>query len=73
MNPPKASVKNGGRPAFALLKSLGTLDRPTPGSTDPEEVEQRMEIERRENESDLSESDLLASLGGYGLGRGKRK
>jgi hypothetical protein len=66
-------VKTDGRLALALLKSLGTLDRPTPGSTDPEEIAQRMKIERRETEAELNESDFIASLGGLGTGRTKKK
>ena len=68
LNTLAARIKTDGRLAFSLLKSLGTLDRPTPGSTDPEEVSQCMEIERREKENKLRENDLFASLGSLGLG-----
>jgi hypothetical protein len=62
------SVKTDGRLAFALLKSLGAMDRPTPGSTDPEEISQQMEIERRKKESILEAESFLSSIGGLGLG-----
>ena len=67
------SVKSDGRLAFALLKSLGTLDRPTPGSTDPDEVAQRMKIEQRESESESEESDFLSVTGGFGIPKPRKK
>ena len=64
-------ARSGARLAFALLKALGTLEKPTPGSTDPEEIEQRMQIEKRQKEAKLMDDDFLASIGGLRLGRKK--
>jgi transcriptional regulator with XRE-family HTH domain len=58
------AVRSDARLAFAVLKELGGLDRPTPGSTDPEEVEQVMEIEQRKAEERLGEQLFWASIGG---------
>jgi hypothetical protein len=52
------------RLAFSMLKALGTLDRTTPGSTNPEEVEQVMELERQKAEEKLGEQMFFASIGG---------
>src|SRR5205823_5410865 len=62
------AVRTDPRIALTILKSLGTLDRPTPGSTDPEEVEQRMDLARQKAEADLGQQAFFASLGSIGLG-----
>ena len=60
------AVKTDGRLAFSVLKSMGVLETPTPGSMDPEEVAQRLEIEKREKESKLKDDEFFASIGGLG-------
>jgi alpha-beta hydrolase superfamily lysophospholipase len=57
------AIKSDARLAFAVLKALGGLDRPTPGSTNPEEVEQVMEIEQRKAEEKLGEELYWSSIG----------
>jgi hypothetical protein len=57
------ALKSDPRLAFSLLKALGSLDRPTPGSTNPTEVAQLMEIDRLKAESDLGEKLFWASIG----------
>jgi hypothetical protein len=44
-------------------RALGALDRPTPGSTNPAEVEQLMEIDRFKAEEKLGEQLFWASIG----------
>jgi hypothetical protein len=61
-----AAVKTDARIALTVLKSLGMLDRPTPGSTDPEEIEQLQKLEKKRAEEKLAEEMLLHSLGGLG-------
>ena len=49
--------------ALAIVKSLGMLDRPTPGSTDPEEIEEQMEAEQRRSATARGEAMFYASIG----------
>jgi hypothetical protein len=58
------AVKTDPKVALAVLKALGTLEPPKPGSTDPEEVLQRMEVERRDKEEKMAEERYFSSLGG---------
>jgi transposase-like protein len=60
-----ARVKTDGRLAFSLLKSLGTLDRPTPGSTDPEEIEVQRQLEAQRAQEKLGQELFFASLGSF--------
>jgi hypothetical protein len=57
------AAKHDARIALSLLKSLGALERPTPGSTDPTEVRQRIEIDRQKADAQLGEELLFASIG----------
>ena len=50
------AVKSDARVALAVLKALGTLTPPEGGSSDPDEVEMAMDIERRKHERDLQDA-----------------
>ena len=54
------AVKTDPKVALTVLKAVGALDRPRPGSTDPEEMERRMEIARRQKENKLEEEEFYA-------------
>jgi hypothetical protein len=45
-----------------LLKSLGLLTPPTPGSTDVEDVKKEQQIERKRRDTDLFIADLEAGF-----------
>ena len=57
-------VQHNGRLALRVLESLGVLEPPVPGSTDPKEVEQRMKLDRRKSEAKLQDEMIFASLTG---------
>jgi hypothetical protein len=57
------AVKTDGRLAYAVLKSMGVLEKPVPGSMDPEEIKQAMEIEEREKENQLKEDEIFVAMG----------
>jgi hypothetical protein len=68
------SVQSEPKVALALLKALGTMQAPVPGSTDPEEVEALMEVEQQEAQNKLDEAKLFASVGfGSNLGKPGRR
>ena len=48
--------------AMALLKSVGLLTPPTPGSTDAEDVKKEQQIERKRQETDLFIADAAAGF-----------
>jgi hypothetical protein len=54
------AVKNDAKLAMAVLKAVGVLDRPRPGSTDPEEVEKLMEIARLQKQNKVDEEYFFA-------------
>jgi hypothetical protein len=47
---------------MTLLKSLGLLSPPAPGSTDVEEVKKEQAIERKRQETNLFVADLEAGF-----------
>jgi hypothetical protein len=57
------AIKRDARLAFDVLKSLGVMERPTPGSTDPEEIQQRMKLDQMQAEADLMTNRFDASIG----------
>jgi hypothetical protein len=63
-----ARLKVDGRLAFSLLKSMGALDRPEPGSTDPDDIEQLMETNRAKERAKMREAQFEAKLEEFGLG-----
>ncbi len=72
------AVRTDPRIAMTVLKSVGALDRPAPGATDPDEVQQLMDIAREKSEADLGQQRFFASLGsgslaGLGLDSGKKR
>jgi hypothetical protein len=70
------AVRTEPKVALAVLKALGTMQPPTPGSTDPEEVAALMEVEEQEAQNKLDEAKLFASVGfgsSFGKPLGKRK
>jgi len=56
-------VRRNPQIALAIVKSLGMLDRPTPGSTDPEEIEEQMETEGQRSATVRGEAMFYASIG----------
>jgi hypothetical protein len=60
-----AAVKYDPRIALSVLKAIGGLDRPTPGSTDPDEVQRHMKLDRAKAKSKLNDELLLSSLGSF--------
>ena len=62
VNTVAGAVQNNPRLAFQLLKSMGMVSAPTPGSTDPEEIQQEMEIERREGDARRGKRLMEATL-----------
>jgi hypothetical protein len=65
------AVKSDARIAVTLLKAVGALDRPRPGSTDPEEVQRLMEIARIQHENRLDE-EFFEAKHLHGTGRRSR-
>ena len=58
-----AAVEAGDvKAGLAVLKSLGLLTPPKPGSTDAEDVKKEQEIERKRKERDLFAADLEAGM-----------
>jgi hypothetical protein len=56
-------VRTNPRVALAVVKALGMLDRPTPGSTDPEVIQEQMEIEEQRSSTARGEAMFYASIG----------
>jgi hypothetical protein len=50
------------RAGLVILKSLGLLTPPTPGSTNPEEVKKEQKIEQKRRDTDLFLADLEAGF-----------
>jgi len=48
--------------ALVILKSLGLLTPPTPGSANPEEVKKEQKIEQKRRDTDLFLADLEAGF-----------
>ncbi len=67
----RALIKGDAKTALAILDSTGALDRPEPGSTDPDEVNAREAIARKQAETDLFMDELNAGFPS-GKSRGKR-
>jgi len=57
------AVKTDSKIALAVVKALGILDRPTPGSTDPEEIAQRQKIEKQRAKKKLEDEMMFGSVG----------
>jgi hypothetical protein len=66
VNTVSRAVKHDPKIALAVLKAIGTLTAATPGSTDPEEVEERMELNRSQEQQELGEKMFWASIGSVG-------
>jgi hypothetical protein len=58
----RALVKGDAKTALVILKSTGILDRPEPGSTDPEEVQARQAIAGERAEANLFFDKLEANF-----------
>jgi hypothetical protein len=58
----RALVKGDAKTALVILKSTGVLDRPEPGSTDPEEVKAREGIARQRAQTNLFIDGLAAKF-----------
>jgi hypothetical protein len=72
VNTVAGAVENNPQLAFQLLKSLGMTKTPVPGSTDPEEIQTVMEIERREGDARLGKrlkDAVLSELDGLSIKR----
>jgi AcrR family transcriptional regulator len=60
------AVKTDARIALTVLKAMGVLDRPTPGSSDPEEIAKIQTLERRRVKKKLEEEIFFDSVGNFG-------
>ncbi len=58
----RALTKGDAKTALVILKSTGILDRPEPGSTDPDEIKTREAIERKQSDTDLFFDELQAGF-----------
>jgi hypothetical protein len=67
------AVKTSGPLAFAVLKSLGAMEKPTPVSMDPEEIKQKMDLEKQEKENQLKEDEMFGAMGLTGGGTGSKR
>jgi hypothetical protein len=72
VNTVAGAVQNNPQLAFQLLKSLGMTNVRAPGSTDPEEIQQEIEIERREGDARRGKRMMEATLGELGGLRSSR-